>query len=235
VQALGRSRLGALKKPQALPIDPGVSPTLFWRRGEVCVVQEDASRTMRCYAPDARRWGPLQPIALPTSSGRDLKRVEISSWGIESCMDRSSLSMVVRKDIPDNSVTPCQQSPGSELEDVLAVVDGNVFLRVGFQLDRGGLQGEPLTVAAANTAYARSAGGLLAGNGTLRFLRDGRLARIADDAQHRWDVLGAPPAGHAWAAPPLVSPDQRWVVAQSELAGSVTLWLFALSPPPTTP
>jgi hypothetical protein len=153
---------------------------------------------------------------------------------MESCLSGSSLSLVVRKDVADSSVTPCEQGPGSDLADVLAVVDGSALLRVGFQLDRGGKEAEPLTQALANAAFARSAGGLLTGSGNARFLRDGRLALIADDGEHRWDVLRAAGAAESWAAPPLVSsPDQRWVVTQSQQSESVALWLFRLSPSAT--
>ena len=230
VHVLSRTRLGTLKKVQALPIDPGLAPTLFWRRGEVCVAQEDASGTMRCYAPEARRWGPRLPVETPVSSARGLKQLDFGSRGMESCLSGPSLALVVRKEVPDDRVNPCERGPGSDLADVLAVVDGSALLRVGFQLDRGGNEGEPLSVALANEAFARSAGGLLTGNGSSRFLRDGRLALVADDGERRWDVLRAAGPGQSWAAPPLVSPDQRWVVAQSQQGGTVTLWLFHLSP-----
>lgn len=234
LHVLGRIHLGTTRKVQALPIDAGLAPTLFWRRGEVCVVQEDTSGTMRCYAPSAQRWSPKVPIELPKSSGLGLKQLNFSSFSLESCLSGSTLSRVVRKEIPDTSVSPCEQGPGSDLEDVLAVVDGNVLLRAGFELDRGGSRGEPLFAAQANAVFARSAGGLLTGDGRARFLRDGRLARATDDGEHRWHVLGAAAQGETWGAPPLVSPDQRWVVAQSQRADGVTLWLFQLSPP-TTP
>lgn len=232
VHVAAPKRLGTVKKPQALPIDPGLAPTLFWRRGELCVVQEDASGTMRCYAPEAQHWGRALPSEQPASSARDLKLVELNSWGMEACVGRTSLSLVVPKEVPESSVNPCEQGPGTELDDVLAVVDGNGLLRAGFQLDRGGKQAEALTVAAANAAFARSAGGLLAGNGRSRFLRDGRLALAADDGEHRWDVLGAMTQSEAWAAPPLVSPDQRWVVGQAKQGESITLWLFQLQSTP---
>jgi hypothetical protein len=63
--------------------------------------------------------------------------------------------------------------------------------------------------------------------GSSYFLERGRLARVGQSEDKTWHVLGPAPDGAYWLSTPVVSPDQRWVAAQSGTSErDVTVWAF---------
>lgn len=226
LQVVARRRLGVTTKQQTLPIDAGESPTLFWRRDQLCVMQEDApAREMRCYSTASGKWLAKEALLLPASSGQNLKSLDFSGLDSERCAGTYSLWIALPKRLPDNAAALCEESPGTDVERLVAVVDGDAILRDSAELDTGTLPATNLTEAQVQAAFARSAGGLLAGHGC-RFLSNGLLARLSASSEQQWEVRGAAPPDESWLGPPLVSPDQKWAVAQSGRTGKVTLWLL---------
>jgi hypothetical protein len=232
VRVLERRRLGSTLAAQKLPTEAGERATMFWVGRELCVVQEEQPpRAMRCHAPDRKAWNPAVAIAVPDSGGHHLKAVHHDSS--EACEEGT---FVMQDHLKESDENPCQSGPGEPIERLLAVVDRNVMLLTDgpeYQpyLDRDGTNA-PLAMTEVTATMARSAGGLVAGEGCCRFFPDGMLTRLGTDGEQRWDVRGEPPKGERWVGSPLVSPDQRWAVLQSQLdSGRVTLWLLRLSPP----
>jgi hypothetical protein len=243
VTVADRRRLGTALEPQKLPIDAGGGATLFWRAGELCVIQEETPpRNMRCHAPAAKSWGPAVPIEPPENDGRGLKQVLAVGPHVQRCTGAPEVIMVLPPDAPDDKANPCRDDGGVELGAVLAIVDGGKLLirggRRGFTLTRGHAIGRAdIDPPAAFALLRQSAGGLLVGDGCCVLSRAARLTRLqGGGAQESWDLRGPPPPGETWTGAPLVSPDQRWVVAQSaKPGGRVTLWLYAVAPAQPAP
>ncbi len=71
----------------------------------------------------------------------------------------------------------------------------------------------------------QSAGSLLVGDGCFWLERNAVLYGRGEGPHKRWDLRGPPPKGETWTGAPLISPDQRWIVAQSAKTGRVKRWL----------
>jgi hypothetical protein len=221
-----RRSIGTALAVQKLPLDVGELATLFWRNDELCVVAEETpAAAMRCYAAARGRWGPPVPVARPTSSGHELTSIELPH------VLRCSGGYVTQRTTPPGP-TPCNGGPGESSSELVGIVDRDAMLLErgrAFVLNRAPARDEARSVRAGNELLRRSAGSFVVGDGCCRFLQSGALRRLGDDDERVFDVLGPPPAGESWLGPPLASPDQRWVVAQSGFRPgprSITLFLF---------
>jgi hypothetical protein len=231
-----RRRIGTTLAPQRLPVDPGVPATMYWRGGELCVLQEEEPpRTMRCHAAEARRWGGAVPIEPPAADARGLKVVVVDGRSAEECVGTREARAVVPIGVPDAEVDVCEDDRGVLLDAIAAVVEGGALLVPAgagtFSLAAGLAPARKIDAEAARALIARSAGSLLVGGGCCRFGRDQLLRRLDGGGGKTWDLLGAPPRGETWVeGPPLASPDGRFAVAQSARRGRVSLWLYRLEP-----
>ena len=240
VRVAERRRIGTTLGPQVLPLDPGQAATMFWRKDELCVIQEDdPPKAMRCYAPEAKRWGAQVPIERPVDDGRGLKSVEIEGRWIDRCVGSNQVTVVLPKDVPEDKINVCEGYSGVLLDRLLGVVDGGKMLafdgKDSFTIDHGPAVDAHVDAKKATELVRLSAGSLLVGEGCCVVDRDGRLyRRPSDPTQRSWDLRGHPPKGETWVgAPPLGSPDQHWAVVQSATPGRVTLWLIRTEPTPS--
>lgn len=225
-----RRAAGTALHPLEGPTQPGSAPALFFRGSELCVVEvgprsaeAPPDRLMHCFAPGGSP-GPSEPRALPPSSGERLAVRDFDSVA-DHCR---GLVVATQRSAPDGP-RPCQGVPA---QDLLAVLDGDAMLAVadgGLELVRSPTAVDEVSPADARALVARSAGTRLFTRTASYFLAGGLVAQVAGGEEKTWDVLGKPPAGTSWVGTPLVSPDQRWVVAQSGNGdGPVSLWVFPI-------
>jgi hypothetical protein len=225
-----RTRIGTVLAAPTTPVDTDEAPTLFWRGDSLCVGQEDHKppTEMRCLDAATRKWAAREPIEKPRSSGERLRSMSFPN------VTRCEGTWVVQKTVPEKGESPCYDGAGEDAEALVGVVDGDGMLLagdLGLYVNRGPKKSEALTTKQANALLAKSAGSLVLGNGCCRFLGDGRVARMAKDAdERRWAILGPPPEGQPWYRMPLVSPSQKWAIAFSKAnaAPAITLWLLSL-------
>ncbi|HTQ04848.1 MAG TPA: hypothetical protein VMI54_13375 [Polyangiaceae bacterium] len=240
--SLGPRRfVGGAERMLETPLDVERAPELFFRGAELCVVDvapesrpfepsaaEWPEDRMRCFVPSATSAAESEPRASPASAAANLAHLDASSaWN--RC--RSS-TLVSQKPFPDDANT-CEGGPVVALDHLLAVVDGDAMLAVShgeLELVRSATVTETISPAHARELVAGSAGTRLFAGTASYFLDARRLVQVAGAETRTWRLLGEPPKGTAWVGVPLVSPDQRWVVAQSAagLHAPVSLWVFPI-------
>src|SRR5215831_1014242 len=227
VVATKRQRIGTTLSLLFNSLDADFAPGIFWRKGSLCVAQEDHKppTEMRCLDPATRRWAPREPLEKPISNGENLRRIDYPE--IDRCYGR----FIVQRKVPETDKSVCSGAPGENDDALVGIVDGDALLiedGKGLRLNRGPKKNQNLTWPQADALLRTTGGTYLAGDGCCRFRADGRLVRIGNGEQS-WEIRGDPPEGQRWAGPPLVSPSQKWAVAISKgEAPATTLWLLGL-------
>jgi hypothetical protein len=208
--ALGPRRFaGGAHRTLRTPLDPGGPPDLFFRGAELCVVDVAPARAESAAAPAWPEDGMhcFEPAARTPRAGEP------------AALPRSSLSEVARLDDANTG-------------DVLAVLDGGALLELSGRelvLVRALGRKEPISPAEARELVAGSAGSRLVTRTASYFSDPRHIAQVAGDEAMTWEVFGPAPDGTRWLGTPLVSPDERWVTAQSgDGAGAVSLWVFPI-------
>lgn len=210
--SLGPRRLvGGAQRVLRTPLDAGGPPELFFRAAELCVadVAPEAPAPplrsawpedrMYCFTPGAATPRESEPRTLPASSAANVVASEAGP-----AWNRA----------------------------LLAVVDGDALLEVShgeLALVRSGAATEQVSPARARELVAGSAGTRLLARTASYFTDSERVVQVAGAATKTWEVFGLPPEHVQWVGTPLVSPDQRWVVAQSgDGHHAVSLWVFPI-------
>jgi hypothetical protein len=247
LRVVSQKTIGRLLSQPVLP--PNLTPTLFWRRGRLCVGQEDTEpnpaprlktpipysdlverqvvpKQVRCYLPGDSRWGPAEPSALPLPGppliceGGDYRYL----YGVGCCVG-SKWS----EDAPDFLFSQVL----AFLPDA-ALIDGSLESDLmGGQFDggfgtfeeRGAL---PVAGPALVKLFRSSAGvpGELM-DGALILTHEGTVQRRGDP-ERTYPLLPAPEGAARWVAL-LPSPDQRWIAAVGA-APKLPLTLFEVAP-----
>lgn len=223
-------RLGTTSKLPVTPLFPDAAPTLFWRGDELCVAQEDTvpPARMRCYAPAGHGWGSAMPLALPESSGQNLRSMSYAH------VSRCEGLFVAQKRVPETG-TACADGFGVDADQLVGVVERDAMVLLGsspkmsgLSVNRGPDRDQSLTAVEASAVIRSSAGSRVLGDGCCFLAPDHRVGLLNGNDEQRWSVLPEPPPGERWSGGELVSPNQRWVVAGSVAGsgGKTTLWLF---------
>jgi hypothetical protein len=221
------------------PSEVGEVPTLFFEGGKLCIADvklapygvrpetlpPPSSGRMRCFPPSGSPPAADEVYRAPASSGERVKYRDFTS-PYNQCR---GMVVAIQPGTPEGP-HPCQGGPGVPLEDVLAIVDRDAILALGtngLELVRGPGKVENVARTLAAAIVARSAGTRLLAASSSYFLTRGRLARVGESEEKTWTLLGPPPAGVYWIGIPVVSPDQRWVAAQSGNGDrDVKVWVF---------
>jgi hypothetical protein len=236
-----RRRVGSAARWLRGPSEIGEAPTLFFDSGKLCVADVAPYRSgvaretlpppptgrMRCFAPNAAPPADDEAYRPPASSGNRLTYRDFTS-PYNQCR---GMVVAIHVGTPQGP-HPCQGGPGVALEDVLAIVDRDAMLTLGaagLELVRGPGKVEKVAPGAVAAIVARSAGTRLFVQGSSYFLERGRVARVGQSEDKTWLVLGPPPDGTYWLGTPVVSPDQRWVAAQSgRNERNIEVWVFPI-------
>jgi hypothetical protein len=217
-----RRRIGRALALQATPLDPGKRATLFWRREDLCVVQEeDPPRFMKCYQPALRQWGARVPVAWPKVDGQILEPPSAATG--DGCSAPQSQETGIKGDRRD---TDCWFDPN----DIVGLLDGPALLLSGPRLAPKDQSAAPIGADRAQALIADSSGTRAVGQGCCWL--EPEQNRLVDmiDGQKSWDLIGAPPASETWTGSPLASPDQTWIAIQSRSTGpEVRIWLLRVS------
>lgn len=208
--SLGPRRfVGGAERVLRTPLDAGGPPELFFRGAELCVVAVAPAHDEPAVEP-----------AWPEDAMHCFAPAATSSRGSEP------------RALPRSSTAELARVAGVDVKDLLAVVEGEALLVVArgeLVLVRGPTVTETVSPARARELVAGSEGTRLVTRTASYFADSRHIAQIAGERAKTWDVFDKPPDGVAWVGTPLVSPDQRWVVAQSgDGAHAVSLWVFPI-------
>ncbi len=208
--SLGPRRfVGGAERLLRTPLDVGGPPELFFRGAELCVVD---------VAP-ALAGSSAEP-AWPEETMHCFVPEATSSPGSEP------------REEPRSSLTKLGHFDGEGAGALLAVLDGDAVLEIAdgeLALVRGSAVTETISPARARELVAGSAGTRLVTRTASYFSDSRHIAQVAGAKAKTWDIFGKPPDGVSWVGTPLVSPDERWVVAQSgDGSHAVSLWVFPI-------
>jgi len=228
-----RRAIGGAQRILHGPYEVGAQTSMFFRGRELCVVDmprrspresKIAPTRMFCVDLAANRPAKEEPYAPPASTGENLVYRDFTHWA-----NPCGMGVAVWRGTPDGP-HPCNGGPGVELNALLAVIDTDAILTKtdeGFAIVRGPGKSEPVGVAELPAVLLRSAGTQFFARSQTVFIERARLMRVGGDEKQTWAPLGDRPEGVYWVGAPLVSPDQRWVVAQSGNGDApVTIWVF---------
>src|SRR5262249_35530683 len=155
VVASARRRIGTTVSLLFNPLDADFPPGIFWRKGSVCVAQEDHKppTEMRCLDPATRRWAPREPLDKPRSSGWSLRRIDYPE--VTRCYGR----FIVQRRVPETEKSVCSGAPGENDAALVGIVDGDAMLvedGKGLRLNRGPKKDQKLTWPQAEALLAPS-------------------------------------------------------------------------------
>jgi hypothetical protein len=249
MRVVTQASIGHLVATPRLP--PNLTPTLFWRKGKLCVGQgatmpnptprltkpvpyydgiESAvvDKDVRCYDPAGRKWGRTEPSALPLPG--PILTCENGGYAFQG-QTGCSVGPRFGPDAPDflASQVVVYLSNG-------VLIDGSRETEVMGELFDGGFgvidqQGlHTVTARERVPLFRQSAGtpGVLM-NGALTLDEAGATQRRSDP-EKTFPLLPTPPGTARWTAL-LPSPDQRYIAAV-EATPKLGLWLYEIAPTP---
>jgi hypothetical protein len=236
VRLVGGKRLGVVSGwpslPFTLPEPPDATatrPEIFWRSRALCVGQEDGSGTMRCYDVERGRWGAREPLV--PRSGRPT--LGYFMWNRQTCTAEEGEEV----DGPCYGCDGCWGIASVPQRRMILRIDRKLHLVARAPEPEKPPVARPISAPEATALLATSGGSVLCGGARLEFGVGNELHELANP-QQRWHPLPALQGGEEWSThvEPLVSPDQRHVVAFTQPASGKmapgALWLFRIEPNP---
>jgi hypothetical protein len=235
-------RIGRVLSEPVSP--PNSEASWFWSGGKLCVQQDGATPGarepfMRCYDPQARRWGERAPLARGPLD--DAPKV---TWheGANVCDFENGWTI---DGLNFGGAGICGYDFFAD--SLLLAAKGPVALATGgprfFQLTRPGpapgkVEQTPADHATVKRMVAASAGTRLAGGGDFLFDDESCTVFWTADSRKTWVPLERNGKGQPWRpiCPPLVAPDQHTMAVAARRGAAVgtdgdviDLWLITLT------